>query len=93
MKIGILQTGHCPDDLLAKHSDYDDFFRRFLDGNGFEFDTYPVLDGVFPHGVDDADGWIITGSKFGVYEDHDWIPLLEDFLRDAYAAALPIVGI
>ena len=93
MKIGILQTGHCPDDLLAKHSDYDDFFRRFLDGNGFEFDTYPVLDGVFPDGVNDADGWLITGSKFGVYEDHDWIPLLEDFLRDAYAAAIPIVGI
>ncbi|MEE8305747.1 MAG: type 1 glutamine amidotransferase, partial [Gammaproteobacteria bacterium] len=93
MKIGILQTGHCPGDLLAKHGNYDGFFRRFLGGNGFNFDTYPVLDGVFPQDVNDADGWIITGSKFGVYEDHDWISLLEDFLRDAYAAAIPIVGI
>ncbi len=93
MKIGILQTGHCPDDLRAKYGNYDAFFMRFLGGNGFEFDTYPVLDGLFPDGVDDADGWIITGSKFGAYEDHAWISLLEDFLRAAYASAVPIVGI
>jgi GMP synthase-like glutamine amidotransferase len=36
---------------------------------------------------------LITGSKFGVYENHSWIPTLEDFLRHAYAEAVPIVGI
>jgi GMP synthase (glutamine-hydrolysing) len=93
MKIGILQAGHCPDDLYARHGDYDGFYKRLLDGNGFEFETWPVLDGAFPTDVNDADGWIVTGSKFGAYEDHDWIRLLEDFLRDAFAAAVPIVGI
>jgi GMP synthase (glutamine-hydrolysing) len=43
--------------------------------------------------VHDADGWLITGSRFGVYEDHRWIPPLEDFLRRTYAAAVPIIGI
>lgn len=93
MKIGILQAGHCPDNLRPQYGDYDGFFRRFLDGNGFEFETYPVLDGVFPASVEDADGWIVTGSRFGAYEHHDWIPLLENFLRNAFAAAVPIVGI
>ena len=93
MKIGILQTGRTPDELREQHGDYDAMFRRLLAGQGFEFDTYPVLDGVLPTDVHAADGWLITGSKFGVYEDHAWIPPLEDFLRAAYAGAVPIVGI
>ena len=24
------------------------------------------------HGIHDCDGWLITGSKHGVYEDHVW---------------------
>jgi GMP synthase (glutamine-hydrolysing) len=93
MKIGILLTGHCPDDFRGQYGNYDDFFKRFLAGNDFEYTTYPVLDGVFPAGCRDMDGWIITGSKYGVYEDHDWITRLERFLRASFAAAVPIVGI
>jgi GMP synthase-like glutamine amidotransferase len=93
MKVGILQTGRSPEELRAKHGDYDAMFRRFLAGRGFDFVTYPVLDGIIPEDVHDADGWLITGSRFGVYEDHPWIPPLEDLLRRAYAEAVPIVGI
>ncbi|WP_413207156.1 type 1 glutamine amidotransferase [Rhodospirillum sp. A1_3_36] len=68
-------------------------FARLLDGQGFTFETYPVVDGHFPPSVEAAEGWLITGSKHGVYEDHPWIAPLETFLRDAYAADRPIVGI
>ncbi|MEO0692966.1 MAG: type 1 glutamine amidotransferase, partial [Pseudomonadota bacterium] len=50
-------------------------------------------DCIFPNSVHDCDGWLITGSKHGAYEDLPWIPRLEGFLRDAYAAKVPIVGI
>lgn len=93
MKIGILQTGRTPEELRARHGDYDDLFKRMLDGRGFAFRTWPVLDGVLPSAVDDADGWLITGSKFGAYEGHEWIPPLEDFLRRAYSAGIPIIGV
>ncbi|MDB4073583.1 type 1 glutamine amidotransferase [Ascidiaceihabitans sp.] len=93
MKIGILQTGRTPDEMRAKYGDYDDLFKRLLDGRGFAFETYAVLDGVLPASVMETDGWLITGSKFGVYEDHDWIPSLEDFLRKAFDASVPIVGV
>lgn len=93
MKIGILQTGRSPDSIREKHGDYDEFFKRYLDGRGFEFVTYAVLDGEFPASPDDADGWLITGSRFGAYEDHDWIPPLEEFLRATFAAKKPIFGV
>lgn len=93
MKIGILQTGRSPDELRDRHGDYDDLFKRMLDGRGFDFVTYPVLDGVLPKSVNEADGWLITGSKFGAYEGHSWIAPLEEFLRQAFAASVPIVGV
>ncbi len=93
MKIGILKAGRAPDNLQPTHGDYDEFFKRFLDGYGFEFETFPVLEGIFPASVDQADGWLITGSRFGAYEDHDWIPRLERFLRESYAREIPLVGI
>ena len=92
MKIGILTTGHTPEQL-ADLGNYEALFRKLLDGQGFEFKNYNVVDGVFPGGVDAADGWLITGSKHGAYEPHDWIPPLEQFIRDAYVARVPVVGI
>ena len=86
MKIGILQTGRTPDEMRSKHGDYDDLFKRMLAGRGFIFETYPALDGVLPNNVNDAEGWLITGSKFGAYENHGWIRALEDFLQKVFAA-------
>ena len=93
MRIGILQTGRAPDALIETSGDYDQMFRTLLNGYGFRFDTYAVLDGVLPASADAADGWLITGSRFGVYEDHDWIPPLEDLIRKIHAKAIPMVGI
>lgn len=93
MKIGILQTGRAPDEILADKGDYDEMFHRLLAAQGFDFETYPVLDMVFPDTPQHCDGWLITGSKHGVYEDHAFIPPLEDFIRETFAAAIPMVGI
>ncbi|MEG6508942.1 type 1 glutamine amidotransferase [Methyloligella sp. 2.7D] len=93
MKIGILQTGRPPEELRDEHGDYDTLFHALLDGNDFTFESYAALDGVFPARPQEADAWLITGSKHGVYEDHSWIPPLENFIRQSYAAAVPLVGI
>lgn len=93
MKIGILQTGHSPDELRDVMGDYSTLFERLLEGQGFTFETFSVVDGDFPDGPEDCDGWLITGSKHGAYEDHPWIPPLETLIRDVYALGLPLVGI
>jgi len=93
MRIGILQTGLAPEALSDTMGDYPDMFARLLDGQGFTFRTFRVVEGEFPADVHDCDGWLITGSRPGVYEDHPWIPPLEQFIRDAFAARVPVVGI
>lgn len=93
MLIGILQTGLAPDSLAPEMGDYPDMFARLLEGHGFTFRTWRVVEGDFPASVHDADGWLITGSRHGVYEDHAWIPPLERFIRVAYGAHVPLVGI
>lgn len=35
----------------------------------------------------------MTGSRHGAYDDLDWIPTLEEFIRKTYAAGVPIIGI
>ncbi len=92
MKIGILQCGHVMDEVKPRFGDLTDLFQRLLAGNGFEFVTFDVVDMVFP-ALEDADGWLLTGSRYGVYEDHDFIPPLEQLIRDLRAKAAPIVGI
>jgi len=93
MKIGVLETGRPPEELADRYDDYPTMFATLLADGGFEFSAYAALDGELPDSIHDADGWLITGSKFGVYEDHDWIPPLEEFVRKAYAANVPLVGI
>lgn len=93
MKIGILQTGHSPAELLGGRGNYSDLFVTFLDGQGFDFEVFCVVDMAFPQNAHVCDGWLITGSRHGAYEDHPFIPPLEKLIRDIYAADLPLVGI
>lgn len=93
MRIGILQCGQSPEQLKGRLGDYPDMFMRLLCGQGFEFRVWLVEEQQFPGDIHDADGWLLTGSRHGVYEDHAFIPPLEDFIRRAYAAEVPLVGI
>ena len=47
-RIGILKTGHAPDVVLGELGDYDAMFERLLEGEGFAFDAYDVVDGDSP---------------------------------------------
>lgn len=93
MKIGILQTGHAPDEIQRDLGDFDALFGKLLDGRGLTFDTFNVVDMDFPDSHTQRDGWLVTGSKHGAYEDHAFIPPLEDFIRKAYADDVPLVGV
>lgn len=93
MKLGILQAGHSADELRDVLGDYADLFKSMLGDFGFEFAVYDVVDNHFPSSPNDADAWLITGSKHGAYEDHKWIPPLEDLIREIDQQKLPLVGI
>ncbi|WP_170533007.1 type 1 glutamine amidotransferase [Ruegeria atlantica] len=93
MKIGILLTGHPPDVLRDQFDEYDAMFRALLDGNGFTYESFAVVDGQFPKDELQADGWVITGSRHGAYENHPWIPPLEDLIRAIRQSGRPLIGV
>ena len=93
MIIGILQTGHLPAEIRGSLGDYDAHFERLFAGRAFTYRVFDVVDGVFPDGPEAADGWLVTGSRHAVYEDHPWIAPLEVLVREIVAAGRPLVGI
>lgn len=93
MKIGILQAGLVPEELAKTHGQHPDLFGRLLEANGFTHETWAVVHGVFPDSPNACDGWLITGSKHGVYEDHTWIQPLEALIRDIVDADRPLIGV
>lgn len=93
MRIGILKTGQSPEVLRGELGDYDTMFETLLAGRGFDFVSYHVEAMQFPASVHEAEGWLVTGSRHGVYEEHAFIPPLEEFIRRAYAEHVPLVGI
>lgn len=93
MLIGILQCGHLPDAIRDRHGDYDVLYRKLLAGRGLEFASWSVVDMEFPPSPTACEGWLISGSRFGAYENAPFIAPLEDLIRKAHAAGVPIVGI
>lgn len=95
LTIGILETGRSREALTADHGGYIDMFRGLFARAAPElsFQVFAVLDDQFPDAVAACDGWLVTGSRHGVYENLPWMLRLQGFLRDAVQAGRPVVGI
>jgi GMP synthase-like glutamine amidotransferase len=93
MKVGILETGHAPSQIQKTIGDYSEMFQALFSSQDFEFVSYDVENMVFPKSPFEADGWLITGSRHGVYEDHNFIQPLEDFIRKIEEKKIPLLGI
>lgn len=100
MNIGILQTGKINSRIKDRFPTYPDMFRALLadkfqlTGNASaRFTVFDVTAHHFPVQPDECDGYIITGSSAGVYEEHSWIAPLSHFINDCNAEKIPLVGI
>lgn len=95
MKLTIIQAGEVPAALRPEFGAYPPMFMRMFEAAGFDFayDTVPIHEGAGFPGPTGLDAILITGSAAGVYEDHAWLEPLRGFIRGAYAAATPMLGI
>ena len=95
MKIGILATGITPDELLGQYGSYADMVEQLfaLVDADFEYAVFDVRDGVFPDAAEQCDGWVITGSKFNVDENRDWMQRLKKLILEIDACDRPLLGI
>lgn len=93
MKIGILECGHIDPKIAATIGTYPEIYAQLLQGHDFNFANFDVVNMQFPANVQECDGWLLTGSKHGAYDDLPFIKRLQRFIRDAYDEAIPLVGI
>lgn len=95
MRIGILEAGRPAPVLMEKHGDYIAMFEALLAPAmpEAEFIPYAAIDGHLPRSLDEADGWLVTGSAFGVYDPDPWIGALKKFTREAIDRGQPVFGI
>jgi GMP synthase-like glutamine amidotransferase len=95
MRIGILEAGRPSPALMETHGDYRAMFRRLLADSmaEAEFVDYAAIDGHLPRALDEADGWLVTGSAYSVYDPDPWIGALKKRVREAVDRGQPVFGI
>ena len=95
VRIGLLRCDEIYEGLRPRYEGYQKLFTDLFSAvePGVEFVDYPVMEGTFPSAPDELDGWLITGSARGAYEDEPWIHDLLDLVRDLDSARAPTVGV
>lgn len=95
MKVTILEAGRAPGRLSEEFPRYPDMFRSLLSkaDEKLAFETIPLLDGAAPPDPRRCEAALITGSPFGVYDSTPWMDPLREFVRQAFAAKTPLVGV
>ncbi len=84
MRLGILECGAPPEEVVARHGNFADAVRRML---GRDATVYAAMHGVLPASPTDCDAYVVTGSPAGVMDDLPWIDPLLSFLRAARGRA------
>lgn len=95
MRIGILQCDDVTEALQAKHGNYPKMFTGLFEGldTKLVFSVYRVIDGEYPHSVDDCDAYITTGSRYGVNDDEPWVHQFKQYIATLYACNKKLIGI
>jgi len=93
--ITIVETGLVAPEHRARHGSFPQMFERMIGAvdASASFATVRLVDGDALPDPAGLDAVLITGSPAGVYDDLDWIAPLERFVRAAYDARLPMVGV
>ncbi|MEO1043132.1 MAG: hypothetical protein AAFX52_12670 [Pseudomonadota bacterium] len=95
MKLVIAETGVPPVGLGTEWGSYPDMFSAMFRNAGasFEVQTFNVMEGQELPSPKPGEALLVTGSPQGVYEEHDWIPGLEEAVRHWATAERPVLGI
>lgn len=94
MKLTLIQPTDVPEPLRARFGPYNEMFHRMFAKEGFAFETVRLADGQPLPDPAALEAVLITGSSAGVYDTHyPWMEPLRAFIRGAYAAKTPMLGI
>ncbi|KKD57958.1 glutamine amidotransferase [Grimontia sp. AD028] len=95
MRIGLLLCDDVKPELQSTHRNYPDMFEMTLKkvDPSLSLHCYRVIDDEYPASIDECDGYVISGSRYSVYDDLPWIKRFEGFVRTLFEKGKPTVGI
>ena len=97
MHVAILLAGHTNKAMPRHFHDYHDMFTVLFQGlpnaEHFRFTTFAVVDDIFPNHLDDYDGYLISGSAYGVYDDAPFISRLIYLIQKIHQNKKPLFGV
>ncbi len=94
--IGILKADQIDEDLRDHFGDSEDMWINLFNEIGathFKYRIYDVRKKEHPENLDECDGYLITGSRHGVYDDEDWIGALIELTKTLHWNRKKLVGI
>jgi GMP synthase-like glutamine amidotransferase len=91
----ILQAGPINKDLILDYPSYDQMFSLLLKDKikHWKVNVFNIYEDIFPQDLAYYNGFIITGSAYGVYENHKWIKKLFDIINKIVKFKIPLLGI
>jgi GMP synthase-like glutamine amidotransferase len=96
MKLTIIEAGDVPASLSDRFGPYSHMFRDMFErlGAHYDYEVARIHHGEPLPDPGKLEAILLPGSPAGVYDNHfGWMAPLRDFIRGAYAAATPMVGI
>ena len=95
MKIGILQCDSTMEHFRAEHGNYPGMFISLFHSVDpeLEFEVYNVELEQFPQAPEKCEAYLITGSRYSVYDSKRWIENLEKYVLELHERKCPMLGI
>ena len=95
MKVGILLTDHVMDELQIRHGDMPDFYKFIFNevDPSISLTIFDVVQNEYPEEINEFEGYLITGSRESVYDQSNWIEILNKFVLKLHKKKKPLIGV
>ena len=87
----ILSNGPGLPEIIKKYGHSSDWIPNIVSNDNINFIIKKVYEDDFEIDLD-ADAYILTGSKYSVYDDIDWIYKLKDFTKSLLIIIVMFLG-
>lgn len=94
--LGVLKADEVDLDNQSRYGTYDHMYLRLFQLAGMMPDQvriYDLANNKFPSSKYDCRAYVITGSRFGVYDNTPWMGRLFEFVRTLHAARSTLLGV
>ena len=95
MKVGILLTDHVMEEFQIRHGDMSDFYKFIFNevDPTISLKIFDVVKNEYPEEINECEGYLITGSRESVYDQSNWIEILNKFVLKLHKKKKPLIGV